>query len=62
MADLLLEPRLLAVVQGWEPRWKSLFIERAAIREYHGGQTRARAEQAAFFEVARMRKDANEET
>lgn len=41
-------------------RWRELYEERAAIREYDGGQTREHAEAEAMKEiVAAMRREAS---
>lgn len=41
-------------------RWRELYEERAAIREYDGGQTREHAEAEAMIEiVAAMRREAS---
>lgn len=36
------------------PDWREAYEERAAIREYDGGQTRADAEREALAEVIRL--------
>lgn len=47
-----------ATVRAW-PEWKRIeWSERAAIREYDGGLSRAEAERAAYEYVVRMCGDA----
>ena len=41
--------RLLAGEEGWTAEdWRAYFEERAAVREYDGGRSRAEAERGAF--------------
>lgn len=41
-------------VKRWPVQWRERWIERAAIREYDGGQDRPAAELAAYREVLNM--------
>lgn len=40
-------------IRGWPARWIDEWHERAAIRQYEGGATRAKADYEAWKEVKR---------
>ena len=48
-----LSEAIIEAVRNWPEDLRVAFTERAAIREYDGGQPRQDAERAAYFEVRR---------
>jgi hypothetical protein len=47
-----------AIAATWPDDWRIRFEERAAIREYDGGEDRRTAERMAFAECGRLMKAA----
>ncbi len=46
------------IADTWPDDWRDRFNERAAIREYDGGEDRLTAERMAFAECVRLMKAA----